>query len=200
MPPYLHLPLQDTTIVTVARDGIGTVSAWMTVGLGVAFVAILIVLFLVLAELRRLSRTWTDFLTTTGERTIPLVEHANSAVRNLDRITRVVRSEVDRFDGALVGVTEDIGKVSADVKRRAADLSALLDLAQSEAEDAVLDAAAPVRTLRKGAALVRGAGAAMPAEGAAPATGTAPAKGAPPATEARPATPANGDEPAAQPD
>ncbi len=176
MPPYLHLPLQDTTIVTVARDGIGMVSAWMTVGLGVAFVAILIVLLLVLAELRRLSRAWTDFLTTTGERTIPLVEHANNAARNLDRITGVVRAEVDRFDGALVEVAEDIGKASADVKRRVADLSALLDLAQSEAEDAVLDAAATVRTLRKGAALVRGAGAAA-AAGAKPATGDTPATG-----------------------
>ena len=169
MPPYLHLPLQDTTIVTLARDGVGMISAWMTVGLGVAFVAILIVLLLVLAELRRLSRTWTDFLATTGKRSIPLVEHANNAARNLDRITRVVRSEVDRFDGALVEVVEDIGKASTDVKRRVADLSALLDLAQSEAEDAVLDAAATVRTLRKGAALVRGAGAA-----AATATGAGP--------------------------
>lgn len=198
MPPYLHLPLQDTTIVTLARDGVGMVSAWMTVGLGVAFVAILIVLILVLAELRRLSRTWTHFLATTGERSVPLIEHANSAARNLDRITRVVRSEVDRFDGALVEVAEDIGKASADVKRRVADLSALLDLAQSEAEDAVLDAAATVRTLRKGAALVRRAGAA-----ATTATGAGPTTSETPATDDRPTTsetPETDDEPAASPD
>ncbi len=199
MPPYLHLPLQDTTIVTLARDGVGMVSAWMTVGLGVAFVAILIVLLLVLAELRRLSRTWTDFLATTGERSIPLVEHANNAARNLDRITRVVRSEVDRFDGALVEVAEDIGKASADVKRRVADLSALLDLAQSEAEDAVLDAAATVRTLRKGAALVRGAGAAAAtATGAGPTTSESPETGAGATASEAPET--DDEEPSAPPD
>lgn len=197
MPPYLHLPLQDTTIVTLARDGVGMVSAWMTVGLGFAFVAILVVLLLVLVELRRLSRTWNDFLATTGERAIPLVEHANSAARNLDRITRVVRSEVDRFDGALVEVAEDIGKASADVKRRVADLSALLDLAQSEAEDAVLDAAATVRTLRKGAALVRGAGAAATAAGGRPATSETPAASDQPTTGE---TPVTDEEPAAPPD
>lgn len=52
------------------------------------------------------------------------------------------------------GVTDDIGEASVEVKRRIADLSALLDLAQSEAEDAVLDAAAKLRMLRKGAGLL----------------------------------------------
>lgn len=162
MPLHLEPALQDTAVVTIARDGIGLASAWMTLGIGVAFVAILIVLLLVLSELRLLSRTWTSFLRTTTERSVPLVEHANNAARNLERITEVVRSEVDRFDGAVGEVADDIGKASADVRRRVADLSALLDLAQSEAEDAVLDAAAAVRMLRKGTALLRGQGA--PAE------------------------------------
>jgi len=162
---HLATALQDTTVVTLARDGIGLVSAWMTVGIGVAFVAILIVLLLVLSELRLLSRTWTAFLNTTTERAMPLVEHANNAARNLDRITEVVRSEVDRFDGAVGEVADDLGRASAEVKRRVADLSALLDLAQSEAEAAVLDAAAAVRMLRQGAARVRGRG--TPADGSA---------------------------------
>ena len=109
----------------------------------------------------------------------------------------MVRSEVDRFDGALVEVAEDIGKASADVKRRVADLSALLDLAQSEAEDAVLDAAATVRTLRKGAALVRGAGAAATAAGGRPATSETPAASDQPTTGE---TPVTDEEPAASPD
>ncbi len=158
MPLHFEPALQDTTVVTLARDGIGLVSAWMTVGIGVAFVVILIVLLLVLSELRFLSRTWSTFLDTTAERSVPLVEHANNAARNLERITEVVRSEVDRFDGAVGEVAEDIGRASADVRRRVADLSALLDLAQSEAEGAVLDAAAAVRMLRQGTALVRGLG------------------------------------------
>ena len=148
--------VQDTTVVEVARDGLAVVSAWTMVAMGLAFLAILVVLVLVLAELRTLSRTWTGFLTTTTDRSKPLVEHANSAARNLDHITSVVRSEIDRLNGMIGGVTDDIGEASLEVKRRIADLSALLDLAQSEAEDAVLDAAAKLRMLRKGAGLLAG--------------------------------------------
>ena len=148
--------VQDTTVVEVARDGLALVSAWTMVAMGLAFLAILAVLVLVLAELRTLSRTWTGFLTTTTDRSKPLVEHANSAARNLDHITSVVRSEIDRLNGMIGGVTDDIGEASLEVKRRIADLSALLDLAQSEAEDAVLDAAAKLRMLRKGAGLLAG--------------------------------------------
>ena len=146
--------VQDTTVVEVARDGLALVSAWTMVAMGLAFLAILVVLVLVLAELRTLSRTWTGFLTTTTDRSKPLVEHVNSAARNLDHITTVARSEIDRLNGMIEGVTDEIGEASLEVKRRVADLSALLDLAQSEAEDAVLDAAAKLRMLRKGAGLL----------------------------------------------
>ena len=156
MPLTLAAPLQDTTVVELARDGLAVVSAWTMVGLGLAFLAMLVVLVLVLAELRTLSRTWTGFVATTTERSGPLVEHANNAARNLDHITSVVRSEIDRLHGMVEGVTDDIGEASVEVRRRIADLSALLDLAQSEAEDAVLDAAAKLRMLRKGAGLLAG--------------------------------------------
>ena len=108
------------------------------IGLGLAFLAILVVLLLVLAELRMLSRTWTGFLDATSKRSEPLLEHANSAARNLDHVTTVVRSEIDRLHGngrGCDGTTS--AKASVEVRRRIADLSALLDLAQSEAEDAV---------------------------------------------------------------
>ncbi|MYH53617.1 MAG: hypothetical protein F4139_11865, partial [Gemmatimonadetes bacterium] len=143
--------VQDTTVVELARDGLAVVSAWTMIGLGLAFLAILVVLLLVLAELRMLSRTWTGFLDATSKRSEPLLEHANSAARNLDHVTTVVRSEIDRLHGMVEGVTDDIGEASVEVRRRIADLSALLDLAQSEAEDAVLDAAAKLRMLRKAA-------------------------------------------------
>ncbi len=158
MPIFLTLSIQDTTVVAVARDGLGLASAWMTVGMGVAFVAILVVLMLVLAELRHLSRAWSGFLAVTTDRSQPLVEHANNAARNLDHITQVARSEVDRVSEALGGFADDIGDASQNVRGRVADLSALLDLAQSEAEDAVLDAVAKVRMLRTGAGLLRWAG------------------------------------------
>ena len=189
MPLHPTLLGQDTTVVEVARDGLGLVSAWMTIGIGVAFVAILVVLMFVLAELRLLSRAWSGFLTVTGDRSQPLVEHANNAARNLDHITGVVRSEVDRVHETLGGVAGDIGDASVEVKRRLGDLSALLDLAQSEAEDAVLEAAAKLRMLRAGAGLLsrRAAGQGREADS----VGAAPANDQP----ADEAEPAGGEEP-----
>lgn len=61
MPLAFIAAAQDTTVVELARDGLAVVSAWTMVGLGLAFLAILVVLLLVLAELRMLSRTWTGF-------------------------------------------------------------------------------------------------------------------------------------------
>lgn len=157
--------VQDTTVVELARDGLAAVSAWTMVGLGLAFLAILVVLVLVLAELRTLSRTWTGFVATTTERSGPLVEHASNAARNLDHITSVVRTEIDRLNGMIEGVTDDIDEASLEVRRRIADLSALLDVAQSEAEDAVLDAASKLRMLRKGAGLLARVGSAAAGAG-----------------------------------
>ena len=152
----LTSPLQDTAIVEVARDGLALVSAWTMIGMALAFAAILVVLVLVLAELRRLSRAWTGFVDMAGERSRPLLEHAGNAARNLDHVTTVVRSEVDRLNETIGSVANDVGEASVEVRHRLADLSALLDLAQSEAEDAVLDVAAKVRMVRKGAGLLGG--------------------------------------------
>lgn len=149
MSPLVTTIPQDTTVVEVARDGLAVVSAWTMFAMGVAFLAILVVLVLVLAELRMLSRTWTGFLTTTTDRSQPLVEHANNAARNLDHVTSVVRAEIDRLTGIVGGVTDDLGEASLEARRRIADLSALLDVAQSEAEDAVLDAASKLRMPRR---------------------------------------------------
>ena len=155
MPLHLVPAVQDTTIVAVARDSLALVSSWMTVGIGLAFAAILLVSLLVLAELRQLSRAWSSFLTATSDRSRPLIEHANNVARNLDHITQVVRSDVDRLNEAFGGLADGIGDASEQVKGRMSDLSALLDLAQSEAEEAVVDAAAKVRVLRAGAGLLR---------------------------------------------
>ena len=151
-----HAALQDTTVVEVARDGLALVSAWTMIGMALAFAAILVVLVLVLAELRHLSRAWDVFLTAAGDRSRPMLEHAGNAARNLDHVTTVVRSEVDRLNEAIGSVADDVGEASVEARRRLGDLSALLDLAQSEAEDAVLDVAAKVRMLRKGAGLLEG--------------------------------------------
>ncbi|NNF27582.1 MAG: hypothetical protein HKO53_13790 [Gemmatimonadetes bacterium] len=154
--PLPQIP-RDTTVVTMARDPLATVSDWATVGLGVAFLALLIVLVLILLELRGLSRSWQQVLTRVADRSGPLIDSANGAVRNVEYITQVVRTDVERINGAVSGLANSLEEASEDVQGRVRDVRALLDLAQVEAEEAVLDAATRIRTLRSGQGVLSGA-------------------------------------------
>lgn len=154
MPLFSVFIVQDTTVVAVARDSLATVSAWSSIGLATAFAALLVVLVMILFELRRLSRSWQNLLDTAGDRSRPLIDSANSAARNVDYITQVIRTDVERVNRAVSGLTESLEDASNDVQVRLKDMSALMDLAQTEAEEAVLDAATTVRRLRAGAGML----------------------------------------------
>ena len=156
MAPFLLQTVQDTTVVALARDGFASFAAWAMGAMALAFLALLVVVLLVLTELRRLSAAWTDFLAATGNRYRPLIEHVTSAARNADRISASVRSEVDRLGASFGGVASGIDEASSQLQKRLKDLLALVDLAQSEAEDAVLTAAAKVRMIRSGAGGILG--------------------------------------------
>ncbi len=151
MKPHSLLVPQDTTVVELARDGLASFSAWAVGGGAVALVALLVVLLLVLAELRRLAASWTDFLAATSTRSQSLVDHASSAARNIDHITKTVRGEVDRLGASVGGLAKGIEHGSTELQSRLKDLLALVDVAQSEAEDAVLEIASQVRTMRTSA-------------------------------------------------
>lgn len=152
MKPHSLSMLQDTTVVELARDGFASFSAWALGGAAVALVALLVVLLLVLAELRRLAASWTDFLAATSTRSQSLVDHASSAARNIDHITKTVRGEVDRLGASVGGLAKGIEYGSTELQSRLKDLLALVDVAQSEAENAVLEVASKVRTMRTSAA------------------------------------------------
>jgi len=145
---------QDTTVVTLARDSLAMVSDWASIGLGLACLALLVVLLFILFELRGLSRSWQQILSRVADRSGPLIESANSAARNVEYITHVVRTDVERVNHAISGLAGSIEEVSEDVQGRIKDVQALMDLAQIEAEDAVLDAATRIRTLRSGRGLL----------------------------------------------
>ena len=150
-----HIIFQDTTVVALARDPLGTVSAWAAIGMVLAFLALLLVLVMILNELRQLSRSSKRILTKAEDRSGPLIDSVSGAARNVEYITQVLRSDVERLNRSFSGLAKGVEEASLDVQARVKELTALLELAQSEAEDAVLDAATRVRTLRQGAGLLR---------------------------------------------
>ena len=139
-------------MVVVARDPLAVLSAWTLVALVLVLLAVLAVGLRLLVQLRRHTAAWEDFLTTTRARSAALVDHAGNAARNLDRMTHTVRTEVERLGGSVGGVAGTLEEAANEIRRRARDLLALLDLAQSEAEGAVLETASRLRALREGAA------------------------------------------------
>ena len=141
---------QDTTVLTLASDSLTLVPGWAAALAAVAFAGVLVVLLLLLAEMRRMSSTWTRFLSSAEERSRPLVEHANAAARNLEHITEVARADIDRVNKAFTGLAGGIADASGELQNRLKDLVALLDLAQAEAEDAILEGASRLRSLRAG--------------------------------------------------
>ena len=152
----IGLPLaQDTAVVALAADTLTLAPGWIGLVIAAVATALLIVLILVLLELRRVGNTWSRFMTTTEERTRPIVEHASAAARNVEHITQLVRNDLGRINEAFAGLADGIGNASGELQTRLKDLAALLDLAQSEAEDAVLDAASKVRAFRSGIGLLR---------------------------------------------
>ena len=145
---------QDTSVVQLAHDGLAVASQWAVIVAVVVLLGILGALAMVLAEVRRDLRRVLAALDSVTEETGPLLEHATGAVGNLRRITDVIGTEVERLGRTVGGVAGELGKLSVESRRRVAEISALLDVAQSEAEDAVLDLAAKVRMLRRGAGLL----------------------------------------------
>ena len=151
----LSTPLaQDTSVVQLAHDGLTIASQWSLIVAVVVLLGILAALAMVLAEMRRDVRSVLAALDSVTEQTGPFLEHATGAVGNLKRITDVVSTEVERLNRTAGEVASEFGKLSVESRQRVADISALLDVAQSEAEDAVLDLAAKVRMLRRGAGLL----------------------------------------------
>lgn len=146
---------QDTTVLTLAGDGLSLVPGWAAALIVVALAMVVVVLLLLLAEMRRMSMAWTRFLSSAEERSRPLVEHANAAARNLEHITEVARADIDRVNKAFNGLADGIADASGEMQNRLQDLVALLDLAQSEAEEAVLEGASRLRSLRAGLGSLR---------------------------------------------
>lgn len=145
---------QDTVFVALPPGAFESAAVWMLVGLAAVFVAVLAALVVLLAELRKLSAGWSKFVAATTDDAEPLLRHAASAARNLDRAAEAVRAEVTRATSALAGIAGGLDDAAVHVRKRLADLSALLDLLQSEAEEAVLDGTAKLRLFRRGMGLL----------------------------------------------
>lgn len=100
-------------------------------------------------------RAWADALTALGraERDIlPLLRELTGLARDLTSVATTIRGDVELVHGTVADVNSRVREVVRVAEHRVGELDALLGVAQQEAEDVLLMAAAAARGVRAGAA------------------------------------------------
>lgn len=98
----------------------------------------------------------------------PITHHTGRIAENVDYVTTAVRSDLARVTALVERTERRIDETLARAEARARDLEALLDVAQTQAEDSFVAAAATVAGVREGFASLRDELAGMPRPGAEP--------------------------------
>ncbi len=84
-------------------------------------------------------------------RITPFSERAKGISDNVEFITRAVRTDVERLNKSVKALSSRLQHASDRMEERIEEFNALMEVVQSEAEDAFLDTAATVRGVRAGA-------------------------------------------------
>ena len=139
-------PAPDT--VAVARDLYDLILVVTAGFVAAALVAIVVLLGLVLAEVKRTVRT----LEEAGNRirTDPGLKSLRTAAGHLESISGRIEEETDRLSGSVSGISDRIAEASSLIGERIANFDALLAAMQREAERAFVGGAAAVRGIHAG--------------------------------------------------
>jgi uncharacterized protein YoxC len=149
----MQTPLGPALLQAVPRDGLSVAADVSIVIVAVAVVVLAIVLAIVLARMSKvLSEVRTGVHTNLG----PVSERARGIAENVEFITRTIRTDVEKLNGSVTAVTDQLKLASERMEERIEDFNALMEVVQEEAEDVFIDAAATVRGVRAGARSIAG--------------------------------------------
>jgi methyl-accepting chemotaxis protein len=152
LPPITVLGAQaaapDTIVMVAVRDGIDVVFAVAAGAIALTFFA---VLFVILGALRAFARA-EHKLGKLGERIArdPGVESLRKVSANVESVSAAVRDEAERLTASVGKLSERLAQASDRMEERIEEFNALMEVIQSEAEDAFVDTAATARGVRKG--------------------------------------------------
>lgn len=85
----------------------------------------------------------------------PALRAAREMVEDAHNVVSTLKDEVSELAGASTKVRKKITRAADAIEDRLLDLDALVDVAQGELEDTVLDVAAALRTGRRSATIVK---------------------------------------------
>jgi uncharacterized protein YoxC len=101
---------------------------------------------------RKTYKKTSSLLTKVQADVAPLIKHAHSIADNVDYVSTAVRSDIAMIHDTLLSANRRLEDAIALTERRMHDFSALLAVAQQEAEGVFVSTAATVRGVRRGAA------------------------------------------------
>jgi hypothetical protein len=131
---------------------LGDIQAVSTAIIMLVMVLILVAIVFVALQVRRAQRQLVAALERIYADAKPLVQRASSIADNVNAISAVIRRDVDRIGATVADADERVRRAISATEAKLHELSAVLAVAQEEAEDLFVSTASTVRGVRSGAA------------------------------------------------
>ena len=146
----------DTVVTAMPSGFLNTAEAVSTVFLALVVLGVLLALIGVLWQLRKLARSVGEVTKRLEKDAGPVLERARSVAENVDFITAVVRTDVQKLNDTVTRLNDRLRNASERMEERLQDFTALVEVLQTEAEAVALDTAAAVRGVRAGTRTLAG--------------------------------------------
>lgn len=144
--------------LAMAADGAVVVLAVAVLILGVAFLGLML-------EMRRAVRSFHGVGRRALEKADPIFESGKGVADNVEFISAVVRSDVERLNETVRTLTDRLQLASDHMEERIEEFNALMEVVQDEAEDLFLGTAATARGVTEGVRSLRHGAPGAPPDG-----------------------------------
>ncbi len=132
-----------------------TVIAISTATIAVFFIGIGVVTVVFVRDLSRVVGTIDKTIKTLESQTGPVLKSAREIVDDTQKAVKTMKKEAKELTATSREMRKKVTRAADTIENRLLDLDALVDVAQVELEDTVLDVAAALRTGRKSATIVK---------------------------------------------
>jgi hypothetical protein len=101
-------------------------------------------------QLLRTLREFDDVADVVKNRVIPVLEHSDTVLDQLGRVTNVLLEDIEVVDDTIIRAAESIERMVELTEERVSEVNALVSVAIEEAEDTFLSTASLLRAVRAG--------------------------------------------------
>jgi methyl-accepting chemotaxis protein len=156
VPPQAAAP--DTLVMVAARTSFETATGIATICVAFFLLAVAVILFLILLQVHKGVVRLRKIVQDAGRGVDPILEKGRSVAENVDFISAVVRTDVEKLGRTVSEMGDRLKKASDQMERRIEEFNTLVELVQSEAEEIFVNTASTLRGVQEGAKNLGGPG------------------------------------------